>query len=215
VRDVFSAESPPLIESLADLRKLLQLSPPSAAVEVGPGAGVLATMDSYYAANYFAALGQSTALSGHVVSTINPRPIVINDASLTAFQRGVPRVELATVARDNGDGCDFYLLSFTRPLRHDCDRLLSGRADTTRLESDWTSTQLDDEDLKDTERADARIELPRAALGAVPGSETTRPRRARSAARVSETRSTTERRERTARTGSATRHGRRRNDTDS
>src|ERR671912_457137 len=44
-------------------------------------------------------MGLSTALSGRLVSPINPRVLLLGQQAFMAFQRGVQQVELATMDR--------------------------------------------------------------------------------------------------------------------
>ena len=143
VRDLFCGAKPPAIESVHDLRAALQLEPPP-----DPSTDERAPFES--AAGYVAVLAHSTALSGHLVSPINPRAIVIGTRTVMAYQRGVQRIELA--ARAIGEGTfNFYLLSFTQACNERPQGCTPGDLYTTRVESDWTRVQIhDDEELKNT-----------------------------------------------------------------
>jgi cytochrome c553 len=121
------------------------MEPPSWALPGAPDSA-----DTSYSAVGFVLLGLSTSLSGHGVSPINPRLVFMGYDTFLAFQRGAPRVEVATLARD-GSTYNFYLLTFTRA----CDQSSAGCSPaelyTPRFETDWTSVVIqDDEDLKDT-----------------------------------------------------------------
>ncbi|HEX6244611.1 MAG TPA: hypothetical protein VFZ61_27020, partial [Polyangiales bacterium] len=95
-------------------------------------------------------LGHSTALSGHLVSSINPRAIVMNDRTLIAFQRGAQKVEIATADRQTKRR-NFYLVSFKQACNERPQGCLPGDLFTLALERDWSSVVLqDDEDLKNT-----------------------------------------------------------------
>jgi hypothetical protein len=85
VRDLFCAPQPPRIDSLRSLQAALDLVPPSVK---GSSYGTLAIF-----------LGHSTALSGHLVSSINPRAIMIGPSLSLTYQRGVQQVEVAASAR--------------------------------------------------------------------------------------------------------------------
>jgi hypothetical protein len=145
LRDAFCSTTPGSIQSLHDLQHLLRLEPPARDV-----AGAAETADARYSAGGFALLAHSTSLSGRVISPINPRLLILGYDTILAFQRGVQRVELATLARD-GSTFDFYLLTFTRA----CDQIPAGCSPaelyTPSIEADWTSVEIrDDEDLKNT-----------------------------------------------------------------
>lgn len=80
IRDIFCVEPQPAIQSLHELAVLLKLKPaavPDTSAE-----------SAFYALSSVAVLGHSTALSGHLVSPINPRVVVMGVDSFMAFQRG-------------------------------------------------------------------------------------------------------------------------------
>ena len=58
-----------------------------------------------------AAMSHSTSLSGHLVSPINPRVIIMGSKTIMAFQRGVQRIELISSSRSKGS-FNFYMISF-------------------------------------------------------------------------------------------------------
>ena len=67
-----------------------------------------------------------------------------------AFQRGVQQIELAARARDR-TGFDFYLLRFKQACNERASGCSPGDLYTPRVEADWTSTQIDDDEaLKNT-----------------------------------------------------------------
>jgi mono/diheme cytochrome c family protein len=155
VLDVFCAQQAPRIDDLVSLQKLLGYDP-FASSSGGYGYG---GMDAGYgiernpangaALNFNAVLlGLSTALSGQLVSPINPRAILISSSSVMAFQRGVQRVELAARDRERAR-FNFYLLEFAQACNeHGCS---NGDLYTQRIEQSWASVSLhDDEELKNT-----------------------------------------------------------------
>lgn len=152
VRDLFCAEAPPPIASLADLLRPLGLVPEQASLRMASDMMTIPVLTAH-----------STSLSGHVVSPINPRAILlgIGPAGTTtphvivAFQRGVQQVEI--VAVDRGDQhLNFYLVSFRQACNAAARGCLPGDLYTPRVEADWLAVSVqDDEDLKDT-RFDCR-----------------------------------------------------------
>jgi cytochrome c553 len=95
-------------------------------------------------------LGHSTALSGKLVSPLNPRVFIIRAGTILAFHRGVQQVEIATRDR-NTDGLNFFLITFEQSCNKAPSGCSPGDLYTPRIESDWTSVRIeDDEDLKNT-----------------------------------------------------------------
>lgn len=95
-------------------------------------------------------LGHSTALSGALVSPINPRTILLGFPSIFAFQRGVQQVEITSFDRDRHVH-NFYLVRFKQACNERPEGCLPGDLYTPRIESDWTSLTIeDDEALKNT-----------------------------------------------------------------
>jgi len=93
-------------------------------------------------------LGLSTALSGRMVSPINPRAILIGEETFIAYQRGVQQVEVATHDRDSSE-FNFYLASFEQACN--ADGCSHGDLFTERVEQNWTRLSLqDDEELKNS-----------------------------------------------------------------
>jgi hypothetical protein len=145
IHDLFCGESQPAIGNLVDLMTLVKANPVSSEEAMMPPSTPLAYQ------RYVAVLGHSTALSGHLVSPINPRAIVLGRGTLVAFQRGVQRVELATVSRANGNDYNFYLVSFEQACNASKNGCNPGDLYTPKIESDWTRSEIrDDEDLKNT-----------------------------------------------------------------
>jgi hypothetical protein len=144
VHDAFCDQPLSAIRSLHDLQALLDVEP-------APADKQPSIVDPY-GVKFVIVVGHSTALSGRVVSPINPRTIVVGENTITAFQRGVQLVELASRVRGRGDNAfNFYLASFEQA----CNATAAGcsNADlfTPRLESDWTQFEIrDDEELKNS-----------------------------------------------------------------
>jgi mono/diheme cytochrome c family protein len=149
VRDVFCAATPPVVRSLEDLQQALALDPDQG--DAGYESAVAkATSGASVVSNIVTVLGHSTALSGHLVSSINPRVIILGDSSLMAFQRGVQKVEVITPAR-NAPTLNFYLFEFEQACNRSKDGCMPGDLYTARLERDWLAVTVeDDEDLKNT-----------------------------------------------------------------
>lgn len=133
VRDIFCHPDGQTVSGFVDLRQRFQGDTNATAYVTTPAV----------------ALGLSTALSGRLVSPINPRLILLSDV-IIAFQRGLQRVEMAVRNRKTGR-LVFYLLDFEQ----DCSRRLGGCLPgdlfTPELEDGWRKVTLrDDEDLKNT-----------------------------------------------------------------
>ena len=137
VRDIFCKGRSPDIRSLRDLETHLDLALP---LERSSGATF----------SPVAILGHSTALSGELVSPINPRVIIVSSNTLLAFNRGVQQVEIATRDRKT-DRLSFFLVTFEQSCNHAPGGCTPGDLYTPRIESDWTNVRVeDDEDLKNT-----------------------------------------------------------------
>jgi cytochrome c553 len=149
IQDAFCSESAPEIHSLRDLQVLLAIEPPLGAVTAK-------TADPN-ALKFLIVVGHSTALAGHVVSPINPRAILLGKNVVTAFQRGVQHVELASRRRDRIDSTyNFYLVRFVRACNANAEGCGNADLFTPAIESDWTDFRVqDDEELKNT-RFDCR-----------------------------------------------------------
>jgi len=148
VGDAFCADTLPQVTSLLDLQRALQLElQPDAEELPAVEPGMYVEPPRYGAA---VLLTHSTALSGDLVSPINPRAIVMNYDTFLAFNRGVQQVELAVRDRET-HLINFYLLGF----RQACNRAErgchAGDLYTPAIESGWEQIALqDDEDLKNT-----------------------------------------------------------------
>ena len=135
-RDVFCAQESPLVASLADLDYVLGLRQTNAGGTIYGGAVVLA---------------HSTALSGELVSEINPRAIITTPQLFVAFNRGVQQVELAALDRGPEARFNFYLIECKQACNAAADGCRPGDLYTPRIESDWLSFAVtDDEDLKNS-----------------------------------------------------------------
>jgi hypothetical protein len=137
VRDVFCKDGSQDIRSLRDLMTRLDVAFP---LEGSPSA----------AFSQVAILGHSTALSGELVSPLNPRVIIVGSSTLLAFNRGVQQVEIATRDRKT-DRLNFFLVTFEQSCNRAPSGCTPGDLYTPRIESDWTNVRVeDDEDLKNT-----------------------------------------------------------------
>jgi hypothetical protein len=95
-------------------------------------------------------LGHSTALSGRVVSPINPRALVLAPGTVLAFNRGVQQVEIASYDRLLQD-LDFFLVSFDQACNAAPQGCTPGDLYTPRIEENWVAVRVqDDDDLKNT-----------------------------------------------------------------
>ena len=141
VRDVFCADVPAEVTGLADLQRLLGTVP-------GEPRQPIAGMSQADA--FVTLLAHSTALSGHRVTPINPRMIVIGDHAFMAFQRGVQKVEVIAEARNAGF-FNFYLIEFEQACNTEPAGCSAGALYSPSVERDWLRVRIrDDEDLKNT-----------------------------------------------------------------
>jgi len=149
VRDVFCGDAPAQVTGLSELQELLGVNPhapnPSA-----PYVGDPMKDNPFAAIGSVAVMGHSTSLSGHLVSPINPRVLILGANNIMTFTRGVQRIELISVSRVTST-LNFYMVSFEQAcnaFQHGCR---PGDLYTPRLESDWTRVSInDDEELKNT-----------------------------------------------------------------
>lgn len=145
VRDLFCAAPSPSIHGLLDLEQLLGLS--LASVDAGAGSS---SLGNPFASAPVVFLGHSTALSGELVSPLNPRAIIVGPTTTLAFNRGVQQVELVTRDQNSGKQ-NFYLVQFEQTCNASSSGCTAGDLFTPRVESDWTRVAIrDDEDLKNT-----------------------------------------------------------------
>jgi cytochrome c553 len=137
VRSLLCEGTPPSITSLADLQRGLKLQGEDEGSGYGYGLQPIL-------------LSHSTALSGRLVSPINPRAIFSNGGVLLAFQRGAQQVEIA--ARDRSEPRhNFYLLTFEQACSSAEAGCSPGDRFTAKVESNWTNVMVrDDEELKNT-----------------------------------------------------------------
>jgi mono/diheme cytochrome c family protein len=95
-------------------------------------------------------LSHSTALSGALVSPLNPRAIMVGSLTVVAFNRGVQQAELASLDRQSGE-INLYLVSFQQACNAAPSGCTHGDLFTPRVESDWTQVSIHEaEDLKNT-----------------------------------------------------------------
>lgn len=97
VRDIFCASDAPSITSLSDLEVALGLHFDDVAPDAQGVVGFATYSGDVYRSAVF--LTHSTALSGDLVSSINPRAILFDGRSFLAFNRGVQQVEIASADR--------------------------------------------------------------------------------------------------------------------
>lgn len=144
VRDAFCGKQPSTIGSLSELQHSLGISPDpyvlgaqAPELDEGEPTGVVLS-------------GHSTALSGRLVSPINPRAFMLSSAAIMAYQRGVQQVEVA--ARDRQDGFfNFYLITFEQACNQRAGGCVPGDLYTPRIERAWRKVRVfDDEDLKNS-----------------------------------------------------------------
>jgi mono/diheme cytochrome c family protein len=144
VQDVFCADQPAQIRSLQDLQTSLHFS-----YEQDPVASAAGDYGDA-SRSYAVFLGHSTALSGRLVSSINPRSIQMNFTSFITFTRGVQQVELATQDRAS-QHFNFYLLRFEQACNVAAGGCKPGDLFTPQIEADWQRVSLQDaEDLENT-----------------------------------------------------------------
>lgn len=145
VADLFCSPARPSIRSLVDLQAALHVTPGAESAEQRQSG----REDAYYV-RFPVLLAHSTALSGHLVSPLNPRALLLGIGTVLTFQRGVQRVEIATLARDE-HAFNFYLLRFKRACDAQPDGCSPAERYTARIERDWLSFDVSDaEDLKNT-----------------------------------------------------------------
>lgn len=145
VRDVFCRAGAAPIRDLLSLQSALGVNtfpPISEDVPLPPGSPPPTDLVVF--------LGLSTALSGHLVSPINPRVILMGGPTQLAFQRGSQKVELVSLDRAT-NALNFYLLSFTQACNRTPGGCTPGDLFTPRIETAWERVRLDDaDDLENT-----------------------------------------------------------------
>jgi hypothetical protein len=149
VRDAFCGPEAPQIFGLHDLQRILELNFEEPGPETIDQQNTISGYSTYRDRRVLL-LNTSTALSANLVSTLNPRAIVLGQNSIFAFNRGIQRVEL--ISRDREDRTsNFYLLSFEQDCNAAADGCAAGDLYTPRIESDWTRIRIEnDEQLKNT-----------------------------------------------------------------
>jgi hypothetical protein len=172
VRDIFCKGRRATVGSLRELLARLEIE--ALPVDMDEAAAAMIQYEPNAVLESAVLLGHSTALSGQLVSPINPRAILLNRTTQIAFQRGVQKVEIVTQDRQSGRR-NFYLVSFLQACNETSAGCLPGDLYTLDVERGWTRVVLeDDEDLKNTPRdcrmchqrkLDAPILLMREVLG--------------------------------------------------
>jgi cytochrome c553 len=148
VRDIFCKGARLSVSSLRELETRLELS--AIPVDMDEATAAAIPVDPTKLAETAVFLGHSTALSGQLVSAINPRAILLNQHTLIAFQRGAQKVEIATRDRQL-ERRNFYLVTFKQACNERPAGCLPGDLYTLSIERDWSSVTLeDDEDIKNT-----------------------------------------------------------------
>jgi hypothetical protein len=137
VRDVFCSVAGRHVTSMAELQSALGFPSPAGEVVNARSGAVL--------------LAYSTALSGELVSELNPRAIIASDGRFIAFTRGMQQVELAVPDRRAQGQSNLYLLQFRQACNRAAEGCRPGDLYTPQIESNWQElTLFDDEDLKNT-----------------------------------------------------------------
>lgn len=146
IRDAFCGAQAPVIGGLRDLQELVGIRFDAAAYG-SPDEAPTVPADPEAS---LVVLNTSTALSGRVVSTLNPRAIMLAREVTLAFSRGVQQIEL--VSRDRDDRrLKFYLVRFEQACNAEPGGCSPGDLYTPRVEADWTALEImDDEALKNT-----------------------------------------------------------------
>jgi hypothetical protein len=149
VRDVFCGDGPPQVRGLSDLQELLGVQP-HAPNPNAPYVGDPLKDNPFSAVGSVSVMAHSTSLSGHLVSPINPRVLILGANNIMTFTRGVQRIELISISRVTKK-LNFYLLSFEQACNASKHGCRPGDLYTPRLESDWMRVSIhDDEELKNT-----------------------------------------------------------------
>jgi hypothetical protein len=140
-RDLFCNETLTPVRNLRELQEQLGMAYSDAEAAAYPDSGIDVRL---------VVLGHSTALSASLVSPINPRVIVRarDNATVLAFNRGVQQVEIVSYDRLQ-KVLDFFLVSFEQACNAAPQGCTHGDLYTPRIESDWLSVRIeDDEQLK-------------------------------------------------------------------
>jgi cytochrome c553 len=148
VRDLFCKGDPTTVSNLRELLARLEIDALPVDMDEASAAQISAEPDQL--SENVVLLGHSTALSGQLVSPINPRAILLGKQALVAFQRGVQKAEIAALDRVSKQR-NFYLVSFKQACNERAAGCVPGDLYTPSLERDWREVKLeDDEDLKNT-----------------------------------------------------------------
>jgi hypothetical protein len=148
VRDLFCGQLMSPVRSLRQLEAGLALS--ALPDEIDDEKAESLAIDPHALVDNVVYLAHSTALSGQLVSSINPRAILLGRETFLAYQRGVQQVEVVAVDRDSGR-LNFYLVSFAQACNDEPAGCTPGDLYTQAVERDWTDLALrDDESLKNT-----------------------------------------------------------------
>jgi cytochrome c553 len=151
VRDIFCRGDRVSVSSLRELLTRLEIETLPVGMDEA-GAAKIKVEDISKPDDSVVFLAHSTALSGQLVSAINPRAIRMNKVTLIAFQRGIQKVEIATLDRVT-QLRNFYLITFSQACNETPTGCGPGDLYTLSIERDWASVTLeDDEDLKNTPR---------------------------------------------------------------
>lgn len=139
VRELFCADTPAEISGLRELKRQLTNAALMRELNVSIAFPLL--------------LGHSTSLTGHHVSSINPRAIFIlapGGGPVIAFTRGVQQVEISLMSRDQNTR-RFYLLRFEQACNQRPAGCGPGDLYTPQIEEDWLHVEVsDDEELKNS-----------------------------------------------------------------
>ena len=99
IRDIFCKGDERSVSGLREL--LLRLDIPALPIDMDEKkAAEIRVERRSDVVEHLVLLGHSTALSGNLVSPINPRAILMSAHTLVAYQRGVQKVEIATRDRE-------------------------------------------------------------------------------------------------------------------
>jgi hypothetical protein len=149
VRDVFCGAEAPVVRSLADLQTQLGIKLDKSEFAPADQTPSLPYFEGY-PERALLMLNTSTALPSRFISTINPRAIFLGHTANMAFNRGVQQVEMISSDRDS-KVFNLYLLRFVQACNSAPGGCTPGDLYTPRVESDWLSVTIeDDEQLKNT-----------------------------------------------------------------
>ncbi|HEX6241342.1 MAG TPA: hypothetical protein VFZ61_10630, partial [Polyangiales bacterium] len=148
VRDLFCNPDEPAITGLRQLQHRLGFD--VVPKDIPDDVAVMRMPDPDAQLDQVVFMGHSTALSGHIVSPINPRVLLFGPNLFMAFQRGVQQVELAALDR-NDYAVNLYLVTFRQACNQRPEGCKPGDLYTLSVERDWQDVRIEDaEDLKNT-----------------------------------------------------------------